>query len=215
MRRLIVGIFAAGAAFCSSIASADFSLGGRIGLPGIGVEAGTKFSDYFGMRAGFAGLAYSFDFEYDDIDYDVESTTSLGSLMLDIHPMGGKFRLSAGAAYYNSKLDITATPSATESYQVGNGTYTGAQIGSLVGSVEYKKVTPYVGIGFDFMAQKKSGFGVTFDAGLYYLGKPSKVTLTSTNTVVSQANLDAEKNNIEDDSRSYDIAIGVGVYYRF
>jgi len=214
MRRLIVGVVAVAAVVGSSTASADITLGGRIGLPGVGIEASTKFSDYVGMRAGFGGLAYSFDFTYDDIDYDVEYRTSLGSLLLDMHPMGGKFRITAGGALYNAKASITATPSPSTFYEIGNSSYLGSAIGSLRGTVEYKKTVPYVGIGFDFMAQKKSGFGVTFDAGVYYLGKPTKVSLTSTGTV-SPTDLSIEQNNIEDDASSYDIALGVGLYYRF
>lgn len=208
-----IAVIASFASFATN--AADFSLGARIGLPGVGIEAATKFTDHVGARAGIAGMRYNFDFTYDDVDYDVESSVAIGSLLLDVHPMGGKFRITAGAAYYNGQSDISATPTAGALYQVGNGSYTAAQIGTLNGSIEHKKVAPYLGAGFDFMARKKAGFGITVDAGVYFIGKPSEVTLTATGTGVTAADLARERDNIEDDTPSYDIAIGVGLYYRF
>jgi len=215
MRKLASTLVAVTSLASGTAAASDFSLGGRIGLPGIGIEAATKFSNYVGLRADLAGLAYNFDFTYDDVDYDVKYKLGLGSLMLDVYPMGGKFRITAGGAYYNGKADISATPSPGYLYQIGNNYYTSAQIGTLNGSVGYKKAAPYLGVGFDFMARKKSGFGVTVDAGVYYLGKPDKVTLATTGGAVTSADLNQEIRNIEDDAATYDLAIGAGLYYRF
>lgn len=195
--------------------AAGFSLGGRVGLPGVGIEAAAKFSNHFGARASFTGLGYSFDFTYDDVDYDVESSVAIGSLLLDVYPMGGMFRITAGGAYYNGQYDISATPSAGFSYEIGNGTYNAAAIGTLNGAIEYKKAVPYLGVGWDFMARKQAGFGVTVDAGLYFIGKPDDVTLTASGGGVSANDLALERSNIEDDTASYDLAIGVGLYYRF
>ncbi len=195
--------------------AANFSLGGRVGLPGFGIEAATKFSDHFGARASFTGLGYSFDFTYDDVDYDVESSVAIGSLLLDVHPMGGMFRITAGGAYYNGQYDISATPTAGFTYQIGNNTYSAAAIGTLNGAIEYKKAVPYLGVGWDFMARRKSGFGLTVDLGVYFIGKPDDVTLTASGGGVSATDLTLERSNIEDDTASYDLAIGVGLYYRF
>jgi len=215
MRKLAPGL-AAVALFISGAASAtDFSLGGRIGLPGIGIEAATRFSDHLGLRASLTGLQYSFDFTYDDVDYDVESSVTVGSLLLDVHPMGGKFRITLGASSYNGQYDISAAPSAGFLYSVGNNSYTAGQIGTLNGNVEYRKTAPYLGVGWDFMARKKSGFGVTVDAGVYFIGKPNDVTLTASGGGVSAADLAQERENIKDDALVFDLAVGAGIYYRF
>lgn len=195
--------------------ASGFSLGGRIGLPGIGLEANAKFSNYFGARASFTGLGYSFDFTYDDVDYDVESNVAIGSLLLDLYPTGGMFRLTAGGAYYRGQYDISATPSPGFLYQIGDTYYSSTDIGVLDGGIEYKKAVPYLGLGWDFMARRKSGFGVTVDLGVYFLGKPDDVTLTASGGGVSATDLTLERSNIEDDAASYDLAIGVGLYYRF
>jgi len=215
MRRLAKTLAASTLFASGSAMAADFTLGGRIGLPGIGIELGTKLTDYVGIRANLTGLAYNLDFEYDDVDYDVETRVSVGSVLLDIYPMGGKFRITAGGAYYNNKGDISATPSPGYLYQIGSNYYSSAAIGTLNGSVEYKTGAPYLGFGFDFMSRKRSGFGVTVDVGFFYVGKPDEVTLTSTGGGVSAADLALERQNIKDDAATFDLAVGVGLYYRF
>ena len=130
--------------------AADFSLGGRLGLSGAGVEATAKFSRHLGLRAHLTGLKYSLDLEYDDVDYEVDTNLSIGSLLLDVHPAGGLFRITFGGAAYNGQFGIAATPSPAYLYQIGNGSYTSTQIGTLNGEIEYQKIVPYLGVGWDF-----------------------------------------------------------------
>jgi hypothetical protein len=195
--------------------AANFSLGGRLGLSGAGVEATAKFSDHLGVRAHLTGLKYSLDLEYDDIEYQVETNLAIGSLLLDVHPMGGKFRITLGGAAYNGQFGISAVTSPSYLYQIGNNFYTSAQIGTLNGEIEYRKVVPYVGVGWDFGVRKKSGFGVTLDLGVFFRGKPDDVTFTASGGGVSAADLALERNNIEDDTEGYHHAVAVGLYYRF
>lgn len=195
--------------------AADFSLGGRLGLSGAGVEATARFSQHVGVRAHITGLKYSLDYEYDGIEYEIEPNLTIGSLLLDVHPMGGLFRVTLGGAAYNGKFDISATPSPGYTYQVGNTYYNSTDIGTLNGEIEYQKVVPYVGVGWDFGARKSSGFGITVDLGVFFRGKPDDVTLTTTGGVVSAANLALEADNIEDDTEGYHPSVAAGFYYRF
>ncbi len=194
--------------------AAEFSLGGRLGLSGAGVEASAKFSSHVGVRAHLTGLKYSLDYEYDSIEYEVETNLTIGSLLLDVHPMGDRFRITLGGASYNGQFNISATPSPGYLYQVGNNYYTNTDIGTLNGEIEYQKIVPYVGVGWDFGARKKSGFGITVDLGVYFRGKPDNVTLTSSG-VVTATDLALETDNIEDDTEGYHPAVAVGLYYRF
>jgi len=215
MKKSVLAI-AAFAAFASLGANAaDFSLGGRLGLSGAGVEATAKFSKHVGVRAHITGLNYSLDYEYDGIEYEIEPKLTIGSLLLDVHPMGGLFRVTLGGAAYNGKFNISATPSPGPTYQVGNNYYTSTEIGTLNGEIEYQKVVPYVGVGWDFGARKSSGFGITVDIGVFFRGKPDDVTLTASGTGVSAANLALEANNIEDDTASYHPSVAASFYYRF
>ena len=69
-------------------------------------------------------------------------------LLLDIHPGGGHFRLTAGAYLQpNSQADLSATPG--RNTQIGSHTYAPDVIGTLTGKIEVDSTfTPYLGIGF-------------------------------------------------------------------
>ncbi|MGI9494399.1 MAG: hypothetical protein ACR2QF_18570, partial [Geminicoccaceae bacterium] len=73
-----------------------FFVSPNISTLGVGLEAGMRANDYFGVRLGGNWLGLSFDRTVNDIDYDTEATlASLGAL-IDYHPFKGGFRLSGG-----------------------------------------------------------------------------------------------------------------------
>ena len=61
------------------------------------------------------GLGYSFDFTYDDIDSDAESSVAIGSLLLDVHPLGDMFRIPTGGS-------VPANDLALERSNIGDDT---------------------------------------------------------------------------------------------
>lgn len=199
----------------TSTEATDFSFGGRVGLSGAGVEASAKFSRHIGVRAHLTSLNYSLDLEYDDVEYEVDTKLSIGSLLLDVHPAGGLFRITLGGAAYNGQFGISAASSAGYLYRIGNGSYTSTQVGTLNGEIEYQKVVPYLGVGWDFGARKKSGLGFTLDLGVFFRGKPDDVTLSASGGGVTASDLARESDSIEDDTEGYHPSIAVGLYYRF
>ena len=215
MRKSVLAV-ASMLAFASVGANAaDFTLGGVVGISGAGVEASAKFSEHVGVRANVTGISYNFDYEYDGIDYDTDTDLTIGSLWLDLYPAGGVFRITLGASSYDAQFGLSATPPPGNIYLIGGTPYPSTQVGTLTGNIEYKKVVPYVGIGWDFGARKKSGFGVALDLGVFFRGDPDSVTLTSSGTVVSSANLALESSNIEDDTLGVQPTVAVSFYYRF
>lgn len=196
----------------SPAAMADFSLGGRLGTQGIGIDLGYRFNPSFGARLTLSGLSYNYSYEYDDVEYDVKTSLVNSALLFDYRPTQGKFRITGGVGYYGSNLDLRAVPE-FGTYQVGNTNYNAAAVGILRGEVEYRAVAPYVGVGWDFFGREQKGFGLMVDVGLMYIGKPD-VTLTSSGSVTA-ADLQLEAQAIEDDALTVDFLIGVGFAYRF
>jgi hypothetical protein len=132
--------------------------------------------------------------------------------VLDVFPFRGNFRISAGARINGNQADISGTP--TSNVTIGNTTYTPAQVGRLNGDIDFNTVAPYVGIGFD--GHITDALTIGFDLGVLYQGKPS-VSLSATNPAVSQADLNRERANIEDDLKMlqfYPVAT-VSLKYRF
>jgi hypothetical protein len=125
--------------------------------------------------------------------------------------MQGMFRLTFALAYYNQVSNLELTPEPGGSYNIGNGSYTSAQIGTLTGKVSHHVGAPYFGVGWDFLRNKNLGF--TIDAGAYYRNDPD-VWLSSTGTV-SAADLALEAQNIKDDTLTFVPVVKLGLLFRF
>jgi len=192
-------------------ARAEFGIGINVGNLGFGVEARQTLSPSLDLRFGIAGIAYHTDFDYDDINYDITQSTAVPEVKLDWRPMQGMFRLTFGLAYYNQVSNLELTPEVGGLYQIGNTTYTAAQVGMLTGKVSHHVGAPYFGVGWDFLSNKNLGF--TIDAGAYYRNEPD-VWLTSTGTV-SASDLALEANNIKDDTWAVLPVVKLGMLFRF
>lgn len=191
----------------------DFGADVRVGTTGLGLEAVQRLSPNFDLRFGMHGLGYSVSYTHKSVDYDLDQSFAMPVAFLDWRPMAGKFRMSLGAAYYNNVTKLKATPDPTTSYSIGNGTYTGTQIGTLNGKVEYHTGAPYVGAGWDFLFGAKQRIGLTVDVGAFYRNR-ADVTLTSTGTVTA-ADLTAEADSLRGDLSKYHVLINVGGAFRF
>ncbi len=193
-------------------ARAEFGIGINVGNLGFGVEARQTLAPSLDLRFGIAGLAYSTEFDYDDVDYEVKQSTAVPEVKLDWRPMQGTFRLTLGLAYYNEVSDITLTPDPGYLYQIGNNSYNSTQIGTLKGKLSYHVGAPYLGVGWDFLRKNKK-LGFTIDAGAYYRNEPD-VSLTSTGTVLA-SDLALEANSIKGDAYTFLPVIKLGMLFRF
>lgn len=200
------------------IQAKEISVNLKAGTSGIGVEGEYSLNEYLGVRLGTNYFEYSYDGTNDDVKYNFDLGLKTVSALVDLHPFKGSFRLSAGAFYNWNKLDATATSSAT--YDIGNSTYTGAELGTLKGNIDFNKIAPYFGLGWDTSFGKESGWGVVIDAGALFQGTP-KASLSADGPISTdptfQQNLALEEKNLQDDLDSYKVypIISLGVSYRF
>jgi opacity protein-like surface antigen len=157
------------------------SIGGQIGMFGLGLNAKAKFSDTFGVRASFdkykksdievetddegAETKYNFDLDLNDIQ-----------LVADYHPWAGSFKLVGGLIINGSNLDGDIYPSVEDDANIEfdfNGkhySYKASELGSIHTKVDWDPVAPYLGIGWDTSFAKDKGFGFTFDVGVAFQG---------------------------------------------
>lgn len=191
----------------------DFGIGINVSNIGFGVEARQTLSPAFDLRFGISGIRYNTDFEYDDVDYDIEQSMAVPEVKLDWRPMQGIFRMTFGLAYYNQVSDVALSLNPTDRYTIGNTSYTGAEIGSLNGKVSYHVGAPYFGVGWDFMPKNRN-MGFMVDVGAYYRNKPD-VWLSTTSAVVTAGDLALETQNIEDDVWTFDPVVRLGMLFRF
>lgn len=155
---------------------ADGSIGVRAGTLGLGLEFSYPISQKLGVRLNADSYKYTRNFNQSDIDYDAKATLKTGSLLLDWYPFASNFRISAGPMYNGNKLGLTGKPTGG-TYTINGATYQASDIGTLDGTVDFKKFAPYAGIGYG--RPIGSGLSLTFDFGVVFQGSP-QATLTAT-----------------------------------
>lgn len=187
------------------------------GTLGVGPEVGVRFSDMLGVRGSASFLGVNTDFDSDDVTYDGHLKLESYGAMLDVYPMGGHFRVSAGARINKNRARVDATP--TSSVEIGNATYTPAQIGTLRGRADVKNIAPALTLGWSGARQR--GFMFGFDAGVLFQGRVRVRNFTASGTAASnatfQANLESERRSLQDDVNDYKLypIVQLAIGYRF
>ena len=202
---------------CTSAAAEDHAIGAKLGFLGVGVEYSYRLSDRITIRGGINGSDYSFNETESGIYYDFSLDFDSLSVGVDFHPTSGAFRLSGGLLQNDTVLRGIGISSGG-TIDIGDDTYTGAEIGTLSGSIGFDSTAPYVGIGWDWLREKK--VGMTFEMGLVDQGPP-QVSLTATGPITSdpgfQADLAAEEAELRDSVDDLDLYpyASFGVVVRF
>ena len=146
-------------------------LGLKVGTLGVGVDFEHFFTKKHALRINPNYLKITRDDEeIEGINYDAELKLQNAGLIYDYHPWGTAFRVSTGIYYNGNKLTATARPSSTETYTIGNHKYQLDSQASIDAKVDFKKVAPYVGIGWS--SAEKNGWHLIADIGVMYVGSP-------------------------------------------
>jgi hypothetical protein len=126
-------------------------------------------SDSLHLRTGYTAATITREQETSGVTYDAELDAGGPSLMLDLHPGGGVFRLSVGAVSNPAEAEARSTD---ETVIVINGQpYPVSEIGTLVGTAKYRELAPYAGIGWG-NAFRGGRWSFHFDIGAAYIGEP-------------------------------------------
>jgi hypothetical protein len=221
LKLLLAGIamMAAAPAFAQSApdAAAGVTVGVTGGTLGIGPEVAYRFSDTFGLRGNATFLSVSRGVNSNDIDYDGKLKLGSGGLMVDVFPMGGGFRISGGARINSNKVRLRATP--TSEVEVGDETYSPAEVGILSGEVKANSFAPTLTVGWSGGAARGFNFGI--ELGAMFQGAPRINDLKATGSLATnadfQASLRQEEREVEDDLDQYKIypIVQIAVGYRF
>lgn len=176
------------AATTDSTNRSKVTLSATIATQGVGLDVKFAPIPQFAVRVGASilpikgGGVYKVRSEPTDVDFDVKFANA--HLMFDWHPflketgLSRKVVVTAGAGYFwEAKGDVVVSYRGT--YKYGDILIPSSDLGQLYGSVEWNKVAPYLGFGFENVFPSKK-FNVGFAVGTYYLGKPD-AKLTGTN----------------------------------
>lgn len=157
-------------------------IGVKAGTLGLGVDVTGRVNNWVSLRASVNGADASRSYSESDVDYDGDFKFGAYGLLVDFHPLKGNFRLTAGLMKNRNSIDLTARP--TADVEIGNNTYTPAQVGTLTGDVRFKDTVPYLGIGFGSAARAPGRVRFVLDAGVLEQGSGS-VSISSSLTQVA------------------------------
>ncbi len=215
---LLAVLLASGAA-----GATDLALTADLGTTGIGLHMSLPLQKNLNARLGFNTLNYSYSGNTSNVDYDFKLKLNTIDALVDYFPSEGSFRLTGGLTYNSSKINAVGKSNASGTFILNGNAYTSADAGQLNGKIDFRKIAPYLGIGWGNALQKETGWGFSADAGVLFLGSPN-TSLTSSgctapSSLCSQLNsdLDAENSRLRDkanDLKLYPV-LRVGASYRF
>lgn len=134
---------------------------------GLGAELTGRANPIVGLRGGYFLFGLNRDDVIEGIRYQLKPRLRNGTVMIDLHPGGGIFRLSGGLVFNSSRVDATGLFDGP--VEIGGDVYTPAEVGELKGKASYKKSTmPYAGIG----VAGNGRFSITVDLGVAFSGYP-------------------------------------------
>lgn len=214
---LLVALATAHAAHAGEIAT---TIG--LGTTGLGLHLTTPLTAQLNARVGLNYANYSSSGNTSDVQYDFKLKLATVDALLDYHPFDSGFRVSGGIIHNGNSIDVNARPNANGSYTINGRNYSAASVGQMKGDVEFRKVAPYLGIGWGNAVQA-AGWGFGMDLGVAFQGAP-RTRLVSTGCTALAAvctmvanDVAAENDKLADevkDLKFYPV-LRVGVSYRF
>lgn len=193
-----------------------FTVGGNISTLGLGAEIGIRFNDYIGLRLGANYFGFDVTKEYTDVEYEADFQFLSGGGVVDIYPFGRIFRLTGGVRYNANDIELsTGTPTTTVT--VGGQTFTAAQAGKLEAEIDFNKVAPYAGLGFEGILLN-GHLSLAFDMGVLFQGRPDvDVEASGSGAAGLNAALNEEADDLEDDLSflGFYPVVGLSANYRF
>jgi hypothetical protein len=194
-----------------------FRLDAHVSTLGGGLEVGAPLSERYTARVGFNTFKASGNTDSGGLSYQGDLKLSSVSVLMDWRPWSGVTHLTAGVIFNSNKLELNATAIAG-TYDFNGVPYTSTGGDTVTTTVDFNKVSPYLGIGWSGQP-KKQGFSFSTDIGILFQGSPkASVTTTGTwggaNTAQLAADAQAQLNSDLSNFKYYPV-LSVGIGYTF
>ena len=195
----------------------------KAGTLGTGIDLTYNINEKINTRFNFNKGKIGFDFEESGVDYSGNFNASTAGGLVDYYPNANNFRLTTGLYVNQNELNLSAVG--------GDGLTIGDNIPLLEGiqldlDVSFKKLVPYLGLGWGDAIKEGSDWQFDLDVGVLFQGSAesnlelSGATYDDLLPLLQQWLQDAlieEENNINDELKDFKLypVISVGVGYRF
>ncbi len=200
-------------------------LGAKISTLGLGLEYTHPINDKFDVSIGYNQYDFSDTLTESNVTYNADLEWSSIALLGNWRPRGGKFHITAGFLLNSNEIKARATT--TGSYDFGGQTFAVNDVASAVGTLDFKSIAPYIGIGRSGNIPNKKNMTFSFDLGVAFQGKPSVALsgtcspagITADSTCQSRLNaaLAVEAQEFRDDIDGFSTypVLSVGIGYVF
>lgn len=209
-RALVAGaIAAAGLLLLAPIpaARAQFHLGvGGVGSTlGLGGDVTIGLGSHVVLRGAQTVGSIGTNRSLQDQTYDLFAKADNRAYMIDLHPFGGGFYLSAGRVINHSTIRLTGTSTNGE-YTFDGQSYAADSVGTLTGRIILPEKPMFFGFGWDHTFGNKWPSSLTSRLGVLHQDR-ARLDLTASgpygdasnpNHAAFQAQLDAERTRQED-----------------
>ena len=172
MRKSACILAAAAAAFGVAAHASDYGVSASVGTTGLSLHLSVALTPALNIRVGPSFLNYSTSTSTSNVDYDLKLKLRTFDALADWFPGSSPFRLSAGLVYNDNRFDAVGQPNASGSFTLNGDVFTAASVGTLNGTIDFRRIAPYVGIGWGNAVQPVKGWGFVADLGVLFQGSP-------------------------------------------
>lgn len=218
---LLLGLALSGAA-----KAADNSVGLSLSTEGLGVSYSRKtawhFTENDQIQLRFSVHGFNADdiedVEVSNIDYDGDANNTFLLGGVDWFPFQGRFVNSiffAGGISY-SDLELSGTSKDNQRFSVGSTQVTPNDGRRIQTILKQDTLAPYLSLGWGNRIRETGGFAFRAELGLMKPFSDAEITVKSVgNQDIAQADLDAERRELEDDYGDFHGFFNLGVSYQF
>jgi hypothetical protein len=164
-----------------------FSVAGRFGTPGFGLEAVKAISPRLNLRSSLNLFNYRYGPGFDgnlsyqgvgaDVHFDPTLELKNGQMLADVYFSDG-FHFTGGLVYNRNRVRVETAPQVA--ITINDQVYQTDQIGTLIGTSELgKRWAPYAGIGFGNPVDDERRVTILLDLGVIFQGTPTLALTTS------------------------------------
>ncbi|VAX04568.1 hypothetical protein MNBD_ALPHA03-975, partial [hydrothermal vent metagenome] len=197
----------------------NFGLSLKASTLGAGIELSAGLAENLNVRVGANYFKFAKTLEEDGTNYDFDLKLNSFTALVDWHVFSGGFRITGGGVLDKNSLEGVAQVS--DFYDIGNQTFSQAEVGTLNGLINFRNISPYVGIGWGNMVSGDSNWVFTADLGVIFTGTPrvdlNSVGGTLSNNAVFLAEIAREEQNVANDLDFFKFypVVSIGMSYRF
>lgn len=207
MRKAVMA--AAVLALCANTGAASaqgFGVGAHVGTTGVGGDVAISLNNMFSLHGSLGTYPVKPTMTFSDLKFELDPPKTVMTLGAELFPGAGSFHLMGGIL--TGFKDIGLTTTYTGSVTIGDSTYNGAQLGTIVGNYgSESNIAPFVGLGIG--RHTGTGIGLTLDLGVAFLSKQTlsldapDTTLPAQGQARFEADLEKERARVEDDIKKY------------